>query len=156
MSSSENEIQKEKDPIICCLVVKESLNMSIGKTCSQTSHATQLIIQAFWDEEKRLGDLDVAKWAGEGIGKDPLSKFSAEQWLRFLDWTPHDKMTKIVLSADDKEFEKVKKEIPEHERFVVVDAGHTELLLGTETVIGVIPMRKSQRPKILKRLQVLK
>lgn len=39
---------------------------------------------------------------------------------------------------------------------LVVDAGLTEIPSGSETVIGLWPMRKSQVPKTVKRLQVLK
>jgi peptidyl-tRNA hydrolase len=39
---------------------------------------------------------------------------------------------------------------------IVVDAGLTEIKPDSETVIGVHPMRKSEAPKLIKRLQVLK
>jgi peptidyl-tRNA hydrolase len=62
---------------------------------------------------------------------------------------------KVVLRADDKEWEKVKA-CPDITYVIVRDAGLTEVEAGSETVIGVFPLRKSQAPKIIKRLQVLK
>ena len=63
---------------------------------------------------------------------------------------------KVVLKADDKEWEKVKNQVPAVERVVVIDAGLTDIASGSQTVIGLWPMRKSEVPKVIKKLQVLK
>jgi peptidyl-tRNA hydrolase len=63
---------------------------------------------------------------------------------------------KIVLTADDKEWSALQSEIPEEDRVIVRDAGLVEVPVGSETCFGVFPIRKSQRCKTLKRLQVLK
>jgi peptidyl-tRNA hydrolase len=62
---------------------------------------------------------------------------------------------KVVLRADDKEWEKVKA-CPDLTFVTVRDAGLTEVAAGSETVLGIWPMLKSQAPKVLKKLQVLK
>jgi peptidyl-tRNA hydrolase len=62
---------------------------------------------------------------------------------------------KVVLRADDKEWAKIKQDYGQH-MVMVVDAGLTEIPSGSETVIGLWPMRKSQRPKTVQHLQVLK
>ena len=60
----------------------------------------------------------------------------------------------MVLRANDHQFERMKKEVPNH--VVVVDAGLTEIDPGSETVLGLWPMRRSTCPKYLTKLQVLK
>jgi peptidyl-tRNA hydrolase len=61
---------------------------------------------------------------------------------------------KVVLKADAKEWRKIKDAYPECA--LVVDAGLTEIPSGSETVIGLWPMRKSQVAKVVAHLQVLK
>lgn len=69
----------------------------------------------------------------------------------FIEWSSNS-FRKVALKADDKEFEKLKKEFT---CFVVVDAGYTQVAPGSETCMALWPMRKSQVTKTLKRLQVL-
>ncbi len=59
---------------------------------------------------------------------------------------------KIILAADEKDWIKLKA-LPD--AVVVVDNGHTELDPGTETVVAFAPMRKEDRPGLLKRLRLL-
>lgn len=125
----------DPDPIAMYIIVKESLNMSIGKTAAQCAHASQLLTEKFFD---------LVEIIGHNI--DPSTKI-------FVKWQASN-YRKVVLKADDKEFEKVKSELDNI--VVITDAGFTELDPGTETVIGVWPMHKSQSPKCIKRLQVLK
>ena len=60
---------------------------------------------------------------------------------------------KVTLTANDKEWAKIKAE-PMY-KAMVIDAGLTQIPAGSETFIGLWPMRKSQRPKCIKRLQAL-
>ena len=62
---------------------------------------------------------------------------------------------KVVLRASDKEWVKLKEEF-NGSMVLVIDAGLTEIPSGSETVIGLFPMRKSQCSKTIQRLQVLK
>lgn len=59
------------------------------------------------------------------------------------------------MKADEKEWVKLKNDNDLY-TVIVKDLGLTELEPDTETVIGVYPMFKSQAPKIIKRLQLLK
>ena len=84
-----------------------------------------------------------------------LSKASVDEislMQRFEEWDNHANR-KVVLRADDQQFEKVKKELV---TFVVRDAGLTEVKAGSETVIGLWPAQKNSFPKIIRQLQVLK
>ena len=74
--------------------------------------------------------------------------------LLFREWF-QTSFRKVVLRADDKEWEKVKS-CSEITYVVVRDAGLTEVEAGSETVLGVFPIKKSEVPKVIKRLQVLK
>lgn len=118
------------DPHIMYLVVRKSLGMSPGKLAGQVGHAVENIL---CEEEKTL-DMDYN-----------------ERQFRIHNWR-HEDSTKVVLGADDNEFEKAKN-LPH--AFVVIDLGRTELAQGTETVIGFAPMQKSKAPKLLKRLRLL-
>lgn len=129
----------EADPIVMYLVVRESLNMSIGKTSAQCAHASQMLQLTFNVLERNLY-----------TDQDFLDKiYIYRGWLE-------SSFRKVTLKADDKEWVKVKNEISEEWRITVVDAGLTEIPSGSETVIGIWPMHKSKRPKILTKLQVLK
>lgn len=118
----------QEDPIVMYLIVREGLGMSMGKTAAQCAHASQMLLLEYLDG-----------------AKDNLM----EEWLK-------GSFRKVVLKADESEWNKVLDNIPEKGRIVVIDAGLTELDPHTATVIGVFPMRKSERPKIIKRLQTLK
>jgi len=145
----------QEDPIIMYLIVRESLSMSIGKTSAQCAHASQMLLLQFHKEQR--------KWESSwdpvyGPSQEDYDSFPSETKLR---WNVFDKwlcgsFRKVVLRADDKEWIKIKLEIPEVNRITVVDAGLTEIPSGSETVIGIWPMYKSQVPKIIKKLQVLK
>lgn len=133
----------QEDPIVMYLVVRESLNMSIGKTAAQCAHASQMLQLQFAELER----WDMCGWCN---GPDKVRFSDFKDWL-------DSSFRKVVLKADDKEWEKVKGAFVEDVmRVTVVDAGLTEIAAGSETVIGIWPMRKSQRPKILQKLQVLK
>jgi peptidyl-tRNA hydrolase, PTH2 family len=132
-----------EDPIVMYLVVRESLNMSIGKTAAQCAHAAGLL--QYQADVLRgvcgsLGDYDL-----EGVRDTDL----------FIDWMDSS-YTKVVLGADEKEWAKLKEQINPANSVIVVDCGKTELVPNTETVAGLWPCRKSQAPKIIKKLQVLK
>lgn len=140
------ERASQEDPIIMYLIVRESLGMSIGKTAAQCAHAAQMLLINYFDCEADARNNPTHVYQ-QLISEDRLRIF--EKWL-------NSSFRKVVLRADDKEFEKIKSELPKNNIAVVVDAGLTELVPGSETVIGVYPMHKSQVPKCIKRLQVLK
>lgn len=125
----------QQDPLIMYLVVRESLNMSIGKTAAQCAHASQMLLLKYIDLKFQ--------------DKENPKLITFNQWLQ-------SSFRKVVLRADDKEFNKLKFEYCSDSMVVVVDSGLTEIEAGSETVIGLFPIYKSQVPKMIKRLQVLK
>lgn len=146
----------QEDPIVMYLVVRESINMSIGKTAAQCAHSSQMLQIKYEDLHKSLvyyrknfqredfksKHVDAAAYATV----QPLESIY-EQWLSVG-------IRKVVLKADEKEWARLKEECPN--RVIVVDAGLTELEPGTETCIGIWPIKKSQASKTVRRLQVLK
>lgn len=139
----------EKDPIAMYIVVREFLSMSVGKTAAQVAHVTGRIYEVSFSYMKYIDSInepDQYCYGPINIDQDKIMKIDI--FKRWQDASHR----KIVLSADEKEWIKLK-ELPDH--IVIVDAGFTELTPGTETIIGFWPMLKSQRPKILKKLQAL-
>lgn len=135
---------KQENPIIMYLIVRESLNMSIGKTAAQCGHASQMLILKFFEENKNLAFMCDVAYDNYLQYKDIFAA-----WLKTS-------FRKVVLKADEKEWVKVKDAFSGYSKVVVVDAGLTELQPNTETVIGLMPMYKDQVPKVIKKLQVLK
>ena len=70
----------------------------------------------------------------------------------------HNSFRKVVLTANDAKWAKLKTKLSELgiEHVLVVDSGLTEIPYGSETVIGIWPIRKSEQPQVLKKLQTLK
>jgi PTH2 family peptidyl-tRNA hydrolase len=130
------EISVKADPIVMYLVVRESLAMSPGKIGAQVGHAVMMLMMEYLPDRHR-----------------PITKREYELHVLTREWLAGE-YGKIVLTASNNEFEKIKLEYPT-EHFLVVDNGHTEVASGSETCIGLWPQRKSQRSKTLKRLRVL-
>lgn len=131
------------DPIVQYLIVNTSLNMSSGKVCAQCGHAVQHIMLEFFKLE-----IISAKKKLEIHLPDDLT----EHMQLTAEWISHGSR-KVVLRADDKEFEKVKEEFGTN-CYCVKDEGHTQVAPGSETVIALWPQHKSQVSKTIKRLQV--
>lgn len=138
------ELRKnQEDPIVMYLIVREELGMSIGKTAAQCAHASQMLQLKFNEMERE----EACGWTNDT---------DIERMKIFQEWLDGS-FRKVVLKADDKEWLKVQAAFVEGVmRFTVVDAGLTELNPNTETVMGIWPMRKSEVPKLIKKLQVLK
>lgn len=139
----------DTNPIILYLVVNSSLNMSIGKTAAQCCHAVQMIMTSYYHYSSIMDEI------GEIIEDDEPDVNKERQIKVMSEWLYNGSYAKVVLEADKKEWQKLKTELA-NEIFLVKDNGLTELSPGSETVIGLFPMHKSQRPKIIKRLQLLK
>jgi PTH2 family peptidyl-tRNA hydrolase len=161
-AEAREERATQEDPIVMYLIVHESLNMSIGKTAAQSAHASQMLTLKYFTMkeasitlQKRMQPLLNAPPQGDEMAKlktayaelsRPLSIFG--EWL-------NSSFRKVVLRASDKEWAKLKEEFKDS-MVMVVDAGLTEIAAGSETFIGLWPVRKSQVSKTVKRLQVLK
>lgn len=154
------ERASQEDPIVMYLIVHESLGMSTGKTAAQCAHASQMLTLTYFRMKEASSKLQKAlsvpkmepKDRGEGYG---LYAEMAPYISIFGEWMASS-FRKVVLRASDKEWNKLKEEFKDKNMALVVDAGLTEIPSGSETVIGLWPMRKSQVPKTVKRLQVLK
>ncbi len=156
------ERSSQEDPIVMYLIVHESLNMSTGKTAAQCAHASQMLTLKYF--EMKEGSKAIQKQMVPLLQPMPpaaeLNRLQAEYAKTakpisiFGEWM-NSSFRKVVLRASDKEWAKLKEEFKDS-MVMVVDAGLTEIPSGSETVIGLWPMRKSQRPKLLQRLQVLK
>lgn len=139
----------QEDPIVMYLVVRESLNMGVGKVGAQCGHAAQIALLKYFKENQ--------EWLEHYKGEpEPAKPLSTERLDIFYQWL-QTSFRKVTLKADEKEWKKVQLAFVEGAmRFTVIDAGLTEIPAGSETVMAIWPMHKSQRPKILQKLQVLK
>jgi PTH2 family peptidyl-tRNA hydrolase len=157
-AEAREERASQEDPIVMYLIVHETLGMSMGKTAAQCAHASQMLTLDYFETKDKSRALQ--KKILETTDEDELHVMKAlyaEQNRKlsvFGEWL-QGSFRKVVLRADDKEWAKIQKDYGNH-MIMVVDAGLTEIAAGSETVIGLWPMRKSQRPKTIQRLQVLK
>lgn len=137
----------QEDPIIMYLIVRESLNMGVGKTAAQCAHASQMLLLKYLGLQQSFDYTAAAH-------DEPHMKEAFYSLVTFKTWLDSS-FRKVVLKADDKEWAKLKEAMTPMD-VVVVDAGLTEIEPGSETVIGLHPVNKSLVSKVVKRLQVLK
>src|SRR5579885_1094421 len=141
------KLMLQEDPIVMYLVVHE-IGMSAGKTAAQCGHAVGMLHIKQSEQERKffLGH--------EHDIQEPPQPTNLKIWDEWL----HNSFRKVVLTANDAKWAKLKAKLPELgiEHVMVVDSGLTEIPYGSETVIGIWPMRKSQQPQVLKKLQTLK
>lgn len=130
--------KNQDDPWIMYLIVRESLNMGPGKIAAQVGHGVGMIYETY-------NDICLS-----GV-LEPLDAEKSQKVSVFNSWS-RSSFRKIVLRAEDKEWEKLKRQL---ECYLVVDAGLTEILPNSETVIVLWPMRKSLAPPLVKRLRLL-
>lgn len=107
-------------------IVRENLNLPIGKLCAQVQHGCGSIYE-YAVENMMFNSGDFKRWKDGGH-------------------------TKVVLRASDKEFKKIQEEL---KCFVITDAGRTCVPSGTQTVLSLFPMNRNSVPKIIQKLQVL-
>lgn len=155
---SSSEIAKranQEDPIVMYLIVRESLGMSIGKTAAQVGHAVGMLDRKYIELLNSVNNPD-CKWGVSNKWDDGCWKDIQNLFQIWREWNDSS-FRKVVLKASDKEWGKLKEFktllVP---KVIIIDNGLTEIPAQSETVIGVWPMRKSQRPKILAKLQALK
>lgn len=159
--NSPEEVAKrasQEDPIVMYLVVRESINMSIGKTAAQCAHSSQMLQMKY--EEVKNASRALQKEISSLVENDKEKMLAEYKMIAplisiFGEWMGSS-FRKVVLKADEKEWARLKEEVKNEAHVIVRDAGLTELEPGTETVIGLWPMRKSKVSKTVKRLQALK
>jgi peptidyl-tRNA hydrolase, PTH2 family len=126
------------DPLLVYLIVRQSLNMSAGKIAAQAGHGIQKLL---------INYFEIKNATVEGDEKEAIF------WDNTSDWMDQNSR-KVVLVANDQEFEKVKQAYPDH--YLIKDNGLTEVPPGSDTLICLRPMHKSAVSKVIKRLQTLK
>lgn len=133
---SKNSNEQEDDPVVMYLVVHE-IGMSTGKLAAQVGHAVGMLYIKYM---MRNGSL--------------LTNEELQIWKEWQDG----KFRKVTLTANDSKWNKLKNQLSDLSinHAMVIDAGLTEIPSGSETVIGIWPMRKSNRFPLLRKLQVLK
>jgi peptidyl-tRNA hydrolase, PTH2 family len=136
--------EQQNDPIVLYLIVREELNMSIGKTAAQVGHGVQYVLMHY---------VKACALKAKMHDDNLFPKDEQDHIKLTTEWLGHGS-TKIVLKADNKEWETLKAELG-NSLFLVRDNGLTELTPGTETVMALSPLRKSTVPNRIRRLQVL-
>lgn len=129
-----------EDPIVLYLIVRDSLNMSAGKGMAQSGHAVEKILLKYF----KIQILSVKKYLNLFTDEDVMHVKIATEWMEHGS-------RKVVLKADEKEWAKLKEEFGNN-CFIVKDAGKTEVMPGTETIMALWPQRRSTCSKTIKRL----
>jgi peptidyl-tRNA hydrolase len=145
----------QEDPIVMYLIVRTSLEMSVGKTVAQGGHAVGMLQLKFDEIEDRLEELEEIQSTFVTLNNSERAEWDQKHPVFYIykEWLDTS-YRKVVLACKDKDWEKVKAACPNHT--LVIDAGLTEIASGSETVLGLWPMRRSACPKIITKLQVLK
>lgn len=155
LQDTSKEVQTRKDqedPWIMYLIVRESLNMSAGKIAAQVGHAVGIIYESYYDLLLELRSLNTYHFCDFTSEQKENLKFIQTKINNFNSWQ-NNFFRKIVLRANDSEFNKIKSEI---ECFIVIDAGLTEVIPGSETCLALWPLKKTDVSKHIKRLRLLK
>lgn len=154
---------EQEDPIVMYLIVHESLNMSTGKTAAQCAHASQMLTLKYFEMkelsssiQKRMQPVLNTPPEGDHMERLKTTYTTMAKPISIMGEWLNSSFRKVVLRANDKEWAKLKEEFKYPNMVIVVDAGLTEIPSGSETVLGLWPMRKSQRSQSISRLQVLK
>lgn len=123
------------DPYVMYFIIKKSLGMNAGKIASQVGHAVQEMILFYAQDHSRA-----------------LTPTEHQHMVATREWLASD-YRKVVLGASDQEFDEVRliQDIT-----VITDLGFTQVPAGTQTCIGLWPMRKSEAPPAIKILLPLK
>ena len=124
----------QEDPYVMYLIVNKDLNMSAGKIGAQVGHAVGMIFIDYYENYV--------------MNMNTMCNYSQAM----QNWK-NESYRKVVLQAHQKDFDKIMKE---HHCYAVRDSGLTEVDPGSVTVLGFWPMKKSEVPKAIKKLQLLK
>lgn len=148
------EKSNENDHLVMYFIVRESLNMSLGKTAAQVGHAAQMILLEYFSMKSIQNTILFDSTEEMDEFKNKL--YRMQHWLNDkIDWLENNiksSFRKVILRADEKEWVKIKNEL---KPIIVVDAGFTELEPNTETVMVLFPLFKNECPKAIKKLQCI-
>ena len=145
-----------EDPYVMYFAVRHSLNMGPGKIGAQCAHAAQMILLEYQAQVEDVEDqhysyLNSQQNKNVTPIEEPIMLDKRHEDFGFWLERTNGEFRKVVLRAKDKDWDKLK----ELDHVLVRDAGLTEVAPGSETVLVLWPMKKSERPAIVKRLQVL-
>jgi peptidyl-tRNA hydrolase, PTH2 family len=127
---------EQGDPIVQYFIVRSEFEMSTGKIGAQIAHGAEMFVLRY----NQYANLQVSMSEDE-CAREEITR----AWL-------NGSFRKVVLRGKKKDFEKIIAELPV---FLVRDAGLTEVEPNSETVLVTWPMRKSDAPKCISRLQAL-
>lgn len=128
------------DEIVQYIIINNELKMSKGKTASQATHVTKLIVRDM--EQESL--INIGRYE---------NKFSYEYIMNYVEWF-NNGMTTIVLQSEQWYLEHlIGLNIPEI--YHIRDSGRTQIEPNSLTVVGLIPMRKSEAKKYAGGLKLL-
>jgi PTH2 family peptidyl-tRNA hydrolase len=132
---------EQEDPWVQYIIINKDLEMGCGKIAAQVGHGCGMHILKY----KEISNLAIAHLIGDD------RKIKIKNTLHWIE----ESFRKITKVAHKKEFDKIK-ELTEVDCFMVKDAGLTEIEPGSETVLVCWPIKRSQCPKIIHKLQNLK
>ena len=134
------DIYSQEDPIIQYYIVRKSLEMSPGKIAVQVAHCAYI----FAKYHIQVKDKEYSICGPHG-GKEVNR-------IKLVDKWEETSFTKIVKQASDSKFDKIKEEF---DNVCITDAGKTEVPTGSETVLALFPMIRSETPSIIWKLRNL-
>lgn len=134
-----------EDPIALYIIVRTSLNMSVGKTAAQCSHASNKILMHYFTAQVLKAKVH---------NDDKFPKIELDHIKMTTEWLANHSRI-VVLAANESEWEAVKNEFG-RQCEIVKDNGVNELSPGTETAIALWPQHKSIVSKTIKGLSSLK
>jgi len=142
---------EQEDPYVQYIIINKDLEMGCGKIAAQVGHGCGMHIL----EYKRLSKI-VNRYLDnmDLVSKPEDFNIKSNNVTNTYKWID-ESFRKIVKVAHKKEFDKIK-ELTEVDCFLVKDAGLTEVAAGEETVLVLWPILRSQCPKIIQKLQLLK
>jgi peptidyl-tRNA hydrolase len=135
MEKLDLETETLQDPWVVYVVVNSSLDMNVGKIAAAVGHAVHYLLREYYTEVSKL------------IPTKDRSHLRA-----FAEWDENFHR-KIVLKASASELSKLLELTLV--KFPVVDAGFSQVETGSLTAVAFWPLKKSEAPKLLKRLRLL-
>lgn len=131
--------ENQEDPLVQYYIVHKNLKMSTGKIAAQIAHASMIFTLKHLEEKSKV----YSSFPRGGSIFNRVKK--TEKWLE-------GSFRKLSKEANTAKFNKIKEEF---DCYLVKDAGLTEVESGSETVLVLFPMLKSETPDIIRKLRLL-
>lgn len=145
------------DELVMYIVINDDLHMSPGKVAAQAGH---VVVEYMCSVAGAIRYVEIIRtrkkyYQGEDIIDPKVEseyKRLKNKWFQNDNWIDGGQV-KIVLGANQKTIEKLA-QLPNV--YSIRDEGRTEIPAGSLTAVCFEPMKKSEQPKELKRLQLYK